>query len=240
MIQKPTDNLNVIIYDSPEPPKYLKLDKKFFNLIIWMTPILILLLVSASIGYSFYFKRQLEIAKSSEPKIINDLTMENLQKDSAIEKLIKQNKTLIKKISAGVPNQKLPLSLFNLSIGLEDITEKKLAKLDSFTHEIKDNKFIFKFNLTSNMTSSDKLSGYIRVVQISSIGFFFYPSINIEHETSLLSYNKGESFTVSRFRPVVAEFNFDNQIKQAWYKIYLFNRSGDLIHHQEIGPYSVK
>jgi hypothetical protein len=95
-----------------------------------------------------------------------------------------------------------------------------------------------RFDILNNLESGEKLAGYITIVQISENRLQIYPQYEITIENNRLDYSRGESFTVSRFRPVVAPFGKPQGLN-AWYKIYVFSRTGNLLSYKVAGPYQV-
>ena len=102
----------------------------------------------------------------------------------------------------------------------------------------KQQKVEFRFDLLNNLDNDEKLSGYISIVQFSENTMSFHPQRSLSLENNRLDFSKGESFVVSRFRPVIAEFDKPNGLS-VWYKIFIFSRSGNLISYKVAGPYQV-
>ena len=177
-------------------------------------------------------KRKLEAVKSKEPQVIYDLREKNGQLEAEIKKLQASNTTLTQKIATGTENLGTASSLLALiktPLGFEDLRDKKMARVENFSHQASNNKVVFKFDLINNQNGNNRLSGYITVVQFHSYGATFYPNLSLSSESQQIQYNKGESFTVSRFRPVIAEFPSPTNSANVWYKVYIFSREGNLL-----------
>src|SRR5690606_36619076 len=114
-------------------------------------------------------------------------------------------------------------------LGFEDYRDKKLARVENYNNQVLNNKVIFKFDLINNHADEDRLSGYITVLQFHSYRVNFYPNLALNSESQLIQYNRGESFTVSRFRPVIAQFPVPSNSANVWYKVYTFSREGSLL-----------
>ena len=134
MIQKPTDDFTLIVYNSPKPPRFIKINKKLINALVFSIPILLVLSLFFSLSSSVYMKTKLELVKSKEPKIISGLRDErdNLKKE--VNLLENNVKELTQKISQGSSN--LPtatLDLFATPLGFEDETDLNKLKMDNIS-----------------------------------------------------------------------------------------------------------
>ena len=239
MIQKPTKELTLIVYNTPKPPRYLKINKRLLKLLIFAIPFLLIVSLLFSLTTTVYMKRKLENARSQEPAIITSLRTEKDQLSSQVESLKRVNANLTKKISAGSTSAPASaLALFSTPVGYEDFTEKEMAKLENMSANFRQNKVEFRFDLLNNLEGDEKLSGYISIVQFADNHMSFHPHHTITVENNRLDFSKGESFVVSRFRPVIAEFEKPNSLA-VWYKVFIFSRSGDLISYKVAGPYQV-
>lgn len=237
MIQKPSNELTLIVYDTPKPPKYIKINKLLMKILIFFIPLIVLLSTSFSMLLSIYMKKKLEDARSQEPEIIINLRNKNLQLTTELKTLRETKAKLIQKISSGsssLSNRNQGdeiydfVNIFALPLGFEDKRNIVSAKLENFTHGNLNNKVQLKFDILNNKVNKSKLAGYISVLQYHKDGVSFYPSYNLSPEASNLIYSKGESFVVSRFRPVIAEFQKPKG-SIVWYKVFIFSQSGDLL-----------
>lgn len=243
MIQDPSKDLTLIIYNTPKPPKYIKINKGLVKSLLFIIPFMVILSITSSLFTSFYMKRKLEVVQSKEPEKIIQLKNE---KDSLTEKIAileKSNKELTEKISSGSISSGLAasqLALFNTPLGFEDIREQNLAKVENFTNKVSNGKVTFKFDLMNNQENDKKLSGFITIIQYHSQGLNVYPGIELSNNSPLIQYSKGESFYVSRFRPVIAEFNLPTGSNSVWYKVFIFNRTGNLLFMESTQEYPIK
>jgi hypothetical protein len=232
MIQDPTKDLTLIVYNTPKPPKYIKINKGLVKSLLFIIPFMVIVSVAFSLFTSFYMKRKLEAAQSQEPKKITALKHQAAKLSAQIDSLQKSNQELTEKISTGSAATGVAasqLALFNTPLGFEDLRDKNFAKIDNFSNQMINGKVTFKFDLINNQQNSKKLSGYITIVQYHSYGISLYPNISLNNKTPLIQYNKGESFHVSRFRPVIAEFSVPQNSASVWYKIFIFSRTGNLL-----------
>jgi hypothetical protein len=243
MIQDPSKELTLVVYDSPKPPKYLKINKVIIRVLIFLIPVVIILSVAFSLFTSVYLKQKLEMAKSQEPEIILKLREVVSTSENEIEALNKTNSQLIQKISTGQATATSDemgnlFNLFSIPLGFEDNRPKENAKLENMSNDILKDKMLFKFDILNNQAGDEKLAGFISIVQYHKDGLSFYPNYDLSLENPNLIFSKGESFVVSRFRPVIAEFKKPKG-SVVWYKVYIFSQTGNLIAFKKAGPFTL-
>ena len=239
MIRNPSKNLTLIVYNSPKSPRYLKINKKLLSSLI-LVPLLVISTITVSILYSMFLKNQVIELKSSEPKIIKDLKEKNKELSSQLDSTNKNNKILTQKLSLGSSSESTISSfrLFTPPLGIVDLREKDLLKIDNILLKNENNIVELHFNLANNSLNNDKLSGYITVVQFQKNSMYYYPAYELSEKNLRLEYSKGESFSFSRFRPTVARFPLINK-SSVRYKIYIFSKTGDLIAYKQAGPFNI-
>jgi len=243
MIQDPSNDLTFIVYNTPKPPKYIKINKKLMKILIFIIPVITIFSIGFSVITSFYMKRKLEKARSQEPEIILSLKNEKEELQSEIKILQESNQILTKKISLGgvqisQGSSANLMTLFTTPLGFEDKQSDDLAKLDNMTNDNLQDKVLFKFDILNNTPNGQKLAGYITVVQYHRNGISYFPQYDLSVDSPGLEFSKGESFTVSRFRPVIAEFPKPNGTN-VWYKVFIFSRTGNLLAYKKAGPFQL-
>ena len=206
---------------------------------LFTVPLLLIVSLLFSLSTSLYMKKKLETARSQEPAIISSLKANNSELEAQVSALKKVNQELTQKISAGSETTPASaLALFATPIGYQDMTEKEMAKLENMSANFKQDKIEFRFDLLNNLEGDEKLAGYITIVQFAGNQMEFYPEYDLSIESNKLDFSKGESFVVSRFRPVIAEFKKPGALT-VWYKVFIFDRSGNLMNFKVAGPYQV-
>lgn len=243
MIQDPSKELTLIVYNTPKPPKYIKLNKSLIKILIFTIPVIILVSIGSSLVSSVYMKRKLENVRSKEPEIIIQLKNEKLELTSELDSLKQTNLTLTRKISAGAGKGSVSplniMAMFTTPLGFEDKRKETAAKLENISSDKVNSNILFKFDLLNNSPNAKKLSGYVSIIQYHSQGMSFYPSYELTVDSPRLEYSRGETFTVSRFRPVIAEFPTPKG-NNVWYKIFIFSRTGNLLAYKKAGPFQLK
>lgn len=240
MIQHPSKILTFIVYNGPKAPKYFKINKSFIKALVLIIPCLTISFISLSFLYSMVLKNQVNELRSKEPKMITGLKAEKDRLALEIKALRKDNKLLTNKLSIGPSKESslAPLGLFKTPIGLIDLRDKNLLEIKNIKISNTDKETTFSFDLANNFPNSEKLSGYLTVVQFQGNLLQFYPVYELGVKNLRLDFAKGESFSFSRFRPTITTFKKISKIS-ARYKIYIFNRTGDLLAYRQVGPYNI-
>lgn len=241
MIQDPSKDLTLIVYNTPKPPRYIKVNKKLMSSLVFAIPFLVVFSVSFSIFISYYMKRKIDLVQSQEPEKIMKLKATQVELSQKISLLEASNAELTKKISAGpaTGSQKGILGLLATPLGFEDKRSLEKTKIDNFSNQISKKKMTFKFDIINNQKEGQKLAGYITIIQYHSYGINVYPDQPLAKENHLIKYSSGESFNVSRFRPVIADFPIPGNSASVWYKIFIFSRTGNLLALQTTEEYPV-
>lgn len=240
MIQEPSKNLTFVVYDTPKPPKYIKINKMVVRSLTVILPLVLFTSIALSIITSVYSKRKLEEAKNKEPEMIMSLEQEKLKLKDQIFALEQTNEDLTAKVAQGSTTSDSALALFSQPLGYENLQAKDLAKIENISIQESNNKLLFKFDLLNNFSETERLAGYVTVIQYHEQGISFYPSVNFIDDALLLDYSSGESFVISKFRPVIAEFNKISGQQSARFKIFVFSRTGNLISFATTEKFSIK
>jgi|GEM_PF-1598773 len=90
------------------------------------------------------------------------------------------------------------------------------------------NRLVYKSNLLNRTQGEEKVSGHLFVFYKTAQSIHTHPE-NAFDQNGQISYNKGEPFTTSRFRPVEASFNLSNNKTPGTLTLMIFNRTGDII-----------
>lgn len=240
LIQKQADEISIVIYDAPLPPKYFRLTKRFIKTLFVMIP-LFLSLIFISL-FTWGLGRRLQSAPAPElPSVLNDSDNKMASLESEITSLKQSNEELIEKLGS-TPTQTSPDDPFLLVIkkpyGMQNLITENKVTLDQIQFSQDNNKVSLKFQIISS-TPEKKVTGHILVFMLSSSGVMAYPS---EVNTTLLQgvkYSTGEPFSVSRLRPTNAEFTHNLTGDSAKFLIYIFNREGDLLLLKETESFKV-
>ncbi|MBL7665861.1 MAG: hypothetical protein JNM93_12065 [Bacteriovoracaceae bacterium] len=264
MLHKNNDEITLIVYESPEPPRFLKINKKVLKTVLFFAAMLILIMAITTIFLGSYIKQlQNRIdGKLPESEVVEKLKNENLALTTKFNQLqaihneltqqLEQNPTTAK--AEVVPEPKVPteqiqrentlpgpnevLSLFKAIPGFKNLTTEKMAEIQRLNFRVKKDEIVFRFNL-ANIGTVKKLKGFIFVIQYSSKSLKFYPPIDLAAKNFKVDFTEGESFTVSRFRPTIINFDLPEEEKEVYYKVLLFSKEGHLILEEYHGPFSL-
>ena len=233
-------DVTLIVYDTPKPPRYYKLNKSFIKSLVIIIPILVITSISFSLLYSIFLKNKINQITSSEPKRILELKELISKQKTEIQTLSKSNALITEKLSKGASGETSvsALGLFTVPVGIQDLRSKELVKLEQVSLKSGD-KIKLTFNLANNSPNNQKFSGYLTVVQYQDNIIQYYPNIELSEKNLRLEYSQGESFGFSRFRPTEAVFEKVSK-KSARYKVFIFNRTGDLMVYRQLGPFNIE
>lgn len=240
MIQDPSKDVTLIVYNTPKPPKYLKVNKRLIKTLFILIPFMVITSIGFSFFYSTVLKNKIVLMKSKVPKEIIKLKTANSALTKKLNDLEKTNKNLISKLSLGSSTETSlsSMGLFTVPLGLKDLRSKELVLIKDVN--IKSGKKIkLNFNLENNSPGQEKIQGYLSVIQYQGNHIQYYPSYELSQRNLRLEYTQGEKFGFSRFRPTVAEFSKVSNLSTR-YKIFIFSRTGDLLAFKQLGPYNIE
>lgn len=231
IIQKNAEEVAIVIYDSPLPPKYFRLTKKFIRTLFFVVPLLLSLLF---IGLLFWGlgSRLKDSPTPSLPQVLPTMSESKVQSlEAEIKGLQETNQALTEKLSGtpAVATAEDPfLMVIKKPYGMQNLISQNKVTLDQFEFVHDKEKVNFKFQIISS-TPETKVTGHVLVFMISQSGVMGYPA---DTNTTLLQgvkYSQGEPFAVSRLRPTNAEFNHQLAGANVKFVIYIFSREGDLL-----------
>lgn len=240
MIEKEQKNLHFILHDSPEPPRLLVVSKKTLKGFTVFLPLLISFILLSLLAFAWFHS-------PSMTRDIGNLNLPSLPQLSKEEQRIKElegelqelqitNQTITQKLGTGpTAESDLWLGPIKRPYAIQDLTAKKVLQIEELTLDSDANRQILRFNLINTGPETNRATGYIFVLQMIKNGLEIYPQPKMESLIQGIRYDEGESFAVSRLRPVEASFT---PIKDSRFMVIIFNREGDLMVKQEIeGPF---
>jgi hypothetical protein len=239
-IQQIGQEVSIVIYDSPLPPRYLRFSKKFIRTLFVVVPlslgIIVIGLLLAGLG-----SRLRDTPAPSFPSVLSGEEAKVIKLENEIKSLTESNQKLQEKLSSqgtvGAPTADEPFLMgIKKPYGMQNLMSEKKVTLDQFELVQDQNKTIFKFQIISTNTET-KVSGHVLVFMISESGLMAYPS---EANTSIgggVKFSMGEPFSVSRLRPTNAEYLHRLAGESVKFVIYIFSREGDLLLIKETESY---
>ncbi len=229
-IQKNGEEVAIVIYDAPLPPKYFRLSKKFIRHVFVVFP---LLFVGVIVAF-FVWGLGTRLGKApapSLPSIMTDSESKLVTLENEIKSLEQSNKELSNKLAAGAATgsgaEEPYLMMIKKPYGMQNFTAENRVTLDQFDLVQENNSVKFKFQIIS--TTDTKVTGHIIVFMISHNGILGYPAEINNYLAQGAKYSLGEPFSVSRLRPTVAEFKHIYSEESVKFVIYILSREGDLL-----------
>lgn len=126
------------------------------------------------------------------------------------------------------------LSLFRPIQGQKDRTRPAVLNLSGFKTSIARDTVNLQFNIIPAVTDDSKISGHIIVLMKNEIAIQAYPLQALGGNGFQINYSAGEPFATQRFRPVDASFVKPKKSGNYSFTVFIFSRTGDLIHFQTI------
>lgn len=240
-IQQSADEVSIVIYDAPLPPKYFRLKKSFIKTLTVFAPIFILLIVGAFFFWGLY--PRLENSPSiSLPSLENESQKQIRSLTKQVTTLQSENETLIGKLSStpsDVSADDPYLMMIKKPYGMQNLLSQNRVFLENIEVGKEPNKATLKFQLVSSVPEK-KVTGHIVIFMISdSSGLVGYPIKINESLNAGIKYSQGESFSVSRMRPTSADFKLSSVEDNVKFVIYIFSREGDLLLLRETETFKV-
>jgi len=126
------------------------------------------------------------------------------------------------------------LSLFRPIQGQKDRTRPAVLNLSGFKAEVSRDNVNLKFNIIPAVTDDSKISGHIIVLMKNELAIQTYPLQALGGNDFQINYSAGEPFSTQRFRPVDAGFVKPRKSGNYSFTVFIFSRTGDLIHFQSV------
>ena len=126
------------------------------------------------------------------------------------------------------------LSLFKPIQGQKDRTRPAILNLSGFKAEIGRDNVNLKFNIIPAVADDSKISGHIVVLMKNELAIQAYPLQALGGNDFQINYSAGEPFATQRFRPVDAGFVKPRKSGNYSFTVFIFSRTGDLLHYQTV------
>ncbi len=124
------------------------------------------------------------------------------------------------------------LSFFRPIQGQKDRTRPAQIKLSGFKTAIDRDNVNLQFNIIPAIEDESKISGHIIVLMKNESGIQVYPIAALAGLDHQINFSSGEPFATQRFRPVDASFPKPRRGGNTIFTVFIFSRTGDLIHYQ--------
>ena len=239
MLYKASKFLTMVIYEDQKATKCFEIKRSHIKSVLIILP----LIAFISLGLGIYSlisvkKRVLELEKErpAEIQMLADKLEIAINEKSEAEKSYKQ---LLKKLNSPSGEGALILPLVTPVTGFKDLRKEKTLELNNFRFEKNENSITCSFDVM-NKVEPEKTSGYVFVILKTASTIQIHPKQNLPFDKGMTSFDSGDRFTVTRFRPFTAEFTVLPTDDEFSIKVYIFSRHGDLILLEEQGPITRK
>ena len=239
-IQKNGEEVSIVIYDAPLPPKYFRLTKKFIRTLFIVAPILLVTLMGLLLTWGLGVRLK-DTKAPALPAVITESDSKVYALENEIKSLEQSNRDLTAKLSsapAAAGADDPFLLVVKKPYGMQNFLAQNRVTLDQFELIQDANKTSLKFQIISS-TPETKVMGHVLVFMMSDAGLLGYPAAVNKEITSGVKYSSGEPFSVSRLRPTNAEFLHRLGGESVKFIIYIFTREGDLLLIKETESFKV-
>ncbi len=239
-IQKSGDEVAIVIYDAPLPPKYFRLTKRFIRTLFIVVPIFITSLI---LGFFLWGlgNRLKDSPSLTLPAVMTESESKFYALESEVKALQESNKALSDKLSAGpaaATAEDPYLSVIKKPYGMQNFLSQNKVTLDQFQLVQDANQVNLKFQIISSSPET-RVAGHVLVFMISEAGILAYPQEANKDISQGVKYSTGEPFAVSRLRPTDAAFLHRLTGESVKFLIYIFSREGDLLLIRETESFKV-
>jgi hypothetical protein len=241
-IQNNGEELSIVIYDAPLPPRYLKFSKKFIRTLFIVTPVTLGLVLLALVGLII----TPSVKNAPGPKIPSVISADDSklgELEAELKSLQLSHKQLQDKLSSQKSSDSTQDDIYLMGIlkpyGMQNLLNDKKVTLDQFEFLTAGDKTNLKFQIIST-TPENRVAGHVIVFMISKSGVTAYPETAANSLSQGIKFSMGEPFAVSRLRPTNAEFSSRPWGDSVKFVVYIFSREGDLLLIKETDPYPIQ
>jgi hypothetical protein len=229
-IQYIGDEVAIVIYDAPLPPKYFRLSKKFLRILFVAVPV-VFSIVFLGLFYWGLVSRLQEIPRPTFPTEMSEQEIKLAALEVEVSELKQSNHLMTNKLASqpsAALNEDPFLMIIKKPYGMQNLLSKNMISADQFEIVKDQAKVSLKFQIISTNAES-RVTGHILVFMISSAGTLVYPNETNQFLTTGIKYTQGEPFAVARLRPTTATFQHQRTEDNLKFIVYIFNREGDLL-----------
>ena len=229
-IQRASDEVAIVIYDAPLPPRYFRFSKKFVRTIFVVVPILLGFCLALLFVWGLV-PRVTSSPRPQLPEVISPLDSKIIELESELTALKETNAQLTNKLSS-LPSTTTGEEPHLMGIlkpyGMQNFLSQNRVSIDQIELVQEAESTHLKFQIISS-TPETKVTGHVLVFMTGPAGLLVYPAEANAALSSGVKYSTGEPFSVSRLRPTDAKFLRSASVTSAKFIIYIFSREGDLL-----------
>jgi hypothetical protein len=238
-IQQSGQEVSIVIYDSPLPPRYIRFSKKFIRTLFIVTPVVVGIVIISLLAALLTPKIK-EVPTPRIPTILSQDDSKFSELEKEVKSLRESNRLIQEKLTDKNNGNSIQEEPFLMGIkkpyGMQNLISENRVALDQFEYVLSQNKSNLKFQIIST-NPENRVSGHVIVFMISKSGAIAYPEEANSSLNSGIKFSMGEPFAVSRLRPTNAEFSLRPTGDEIKFLIYIFSREGDLLLVKESETY---
>ncbi|MCB9095581.1 MAG: hypothetical protein H6621_10980 [Halobacteriovoraceae bacterium] len=223
-----------IVFRDPNVPKAVKINLQVAKSLLFISTIIFFVLAGSLLLSIYFYNQKIHSMEANKHLYTAELEKSNEELQEKLKTLESQNSELTHKLTMPA-SQSEDLYLFAQTSGFQDLTDKQLIKIENLQVDTNTEFVYFRFDIKQNSEAS-KVSGFIYVLYYTSEKIDIYPDTANFNEDLKYEYHQGESFTVSRFRPVKTRYAMPKNLENTYFKILIFNRKGDMLMNKKYGP----
>jgi hypothetical protein len=240
-IQKHGDEVAIVIYDAPLPPKYFRLTKRLIRTLFVVVPFLLVTLLFTVLLWGLG-SRIKEVPKPNLSNVMSTADSKIFALESEIKSLQESNQkfqTRLSQIPPTTGTEDPYLILVKKPYGMQNLLTEKRVTLGQLEFVPEKDKISLSFQIIRSVPET-KVTGHVLVLMVSDAGAMVWPRDTRTPLTQGIKYSSGEPFSVSRLRPTNADFLQRPSTESVKFVIYIFTREGDLLLIHETEAYKLK
>lgn len=247
MIQEKSKFLTFVVYENQKPTKCFEFKKSYLQFLFFATPSLLIVGLTLFFFILVYLKN-VDLIREQVPPIVIQLKKEKEDLLVKLSEIQLSNQNLLSQLNkppAGVASSlkkeiKTPFHypLIEARIDAKDLSQTQLVTISGETLKRLPTQVILSFNIANlNKETSEKISGHIFVILKTGAMSSIYPAMPT---LPPYPFQKGESFSVGRFRPVESTFDVPSQVSKSAlsFDVIIFAKNGDILFKKSLGPFT--
>jgi hypothetical protein len=244
-IQQSGQEVAIVIYDAPLPPKYFRFSKRFIRSLFTIAPITLVIIFFSVFLWglgSRSTRTQTIITSSPQKKNTSSIDVNRLRSlEEQVSSLESSNALLTEKLATQpsvVGSEDPYLMNIRKPYGMQNLSVQNRVKVEQFELIQEKDKTSLKFQIVSSNPET-RVTGHVLVFLIAESGITAYPTQAAKAMSGGIKYSLGEPFAVSRLRPTNAQFPLRAAGESLKFVIYIFSREGDLLLIKETEAFKV-
>lgn len=222
------DKINIIVDRPNNAPRFYQLSRRTVKYLFIGLPVTTVLIITLAYFFASYFNHLYLDIKDNEPVMVRKLKAQIQELENQQEELKKNESLLLEKIEKGSSFSTPSITqLIKAPVGMNNKTGHNLCTIEDL--ELKNNTLYLKI---ANQIE-DKLRGYFFLFHYQGSTVKVLPEgIGMFKNDYQLSYRDGDSFTISRFKPM--EIKLAKVLPEDSFYAIIFSKDGDLIFSKEL------